>query len=1049
MFIHPSRMWPIVTSVGLATFILLFLFSSVGALAASDSLHVKTAERCASLSPARACQTSSSITQTITHTTSLVDLGGEIGNNPTVALIGSKPAYFFFNRSKQIWQFVQALEADGSTWAAPVDVYQTNSSSGFGTLHEINGKPAVAFFDSNTRQVNYIQANDAEGSSWQTPVIIDTFTGSVNLKVELSLVNGHPAVAYAHRGPSSIALRYARAADSNGISWSSPITADNSSPFTGYYADMQIVDGAPAVTYFNWSTKSLMFVRAQDSNGTSWGTPQILDTTINYPIAMEIVNGQPAVSYRNTALNEARYLRATAADGSSWGSPVTLGILGQTTNLDLELVNNIPTVVYREGLNTYFQQANDLNGSSWLSATVLHSNSSGYDLFESIGLIVADGRPTLTGLNFDRKGLLFARADDSLGSQWSTFPNIYGGLAGDSLSVAEIASNPAVSFNGTSGLQYMRATDRYGTVWETPITIDPAPGIGEFNQLLSVNDRPAIAYFNSFDYDGLYYVQANDQLGRDWPDPTQAVSTTNDIEQLSAAVVSGRPALAYFDDDTRQIEYVRATSSAGTAWGSPVVITSNVSIPNSSSNLHLIVIDGQPAVAFSADSRLNFIKATDEFGSSWGSNTVIAADDLSNGFSFDFHEGELAIAHFTTYSTTQAAIAYLRAADSSASSWESAVNAVVKDRVLRTPFLTWFEGVPAIVYDQQNPSFGRSLANRAVQADSWGWVRASNSDGSTWVEPDPLPIPETLPTFSDRVAFFASDQDGFGLLVGSVDMSYSAYQIETSYPLSIVRAGSGSGTVTSLPAGINCGISCTMTVLEGETITLTATADDKSVFSGWSGLCSDSEECTVTVTQSTEIEATFDQLVDLTVSIVDSGVGVVTSDPAGLTCETTCSAEFLAGTEITLTAAVKEDNVFNGYAFAGWSDSRCADSNPICRITLDSSGAITATFLQTPEPTPEPTPALVQLTVTKAGDGDGLVTSQPAGIDCGASCTATFDAGSSVTLTAVADPGSNFIGWSAPCTGSAPCTVTLVEAAAVEAIFSRQPDIFLPFIINQ
>ncbi len=57
------------------------------------------------------------------------------------------------------------------------------------------------------------------------------------------------------------------------------------------------------------------------------------------------------------------------------------------------------------------------------------------------------------------------------------------------------------------------------------------------------------------------------------------------------------------------------------------------------------------------------------------------------------------------------------------------------------------------------------------------------------------------------------------------------------------------------------------------------------------------------------------------------------------------------------------------------------------------------------------------LTVTLAGVGDGAVTSSPAGIDCGATCAAAFDAGSTVTLTATPDAGSVFGAWS----GNADC----------------------------
>jgi hypothetical protein len=78
------------------------------------------------------------------------------------------------------------------------------------------------------------------------------------------------------------------------------------------------------------------------------------------------------------------------------------------------------------------------------------------------------------------------------------------------------------------------------------------------------------------------------------------------------------------------------------------------------------------------------------------------------------------------------------------------------------------------------------------------------------------------------------------------------------------------------------------------------------------------------------------------------------------------------------------------------------------------------------------------LTVAKAGLGSGTVISSPAGISCGSDCTHTYAQGSTVTLTAIADPGSTFSGWTGPiCPGSGPCIVTLGGDVAVTAVFAR------------
>ena len=75
------------------------------------------------------------------------------------------------------------------------------------------------------------------------------------------------------------------------------------------------------------------------------------------------------------------------------------------------------------------------------------------------------------------------------------------------------------------------------------------------------------------------------------------------------------------------------------------------------------------------------------------------------------------------------------------------------------------------------------------------------------------------------------------------------------------------------------------------------------------------------------------------------------------------------------------------------------------------------------------------LSVAKAGDGTGVVTSTPAGISCGATCSASFDSGTSVSLSAAPDPGSVFSGWSGACSGTGACAVT--SAQSVTATFTR------------
>ena len=86
-------------------------------------------------------------------------------------------------------------------------------------------------------------------------------------------------------------------------------------------------------------------------------------------------------------------------------------------------------------------------------------------------------------------------------------------------------------------------------------------------------------------------------------------------------------------------------------------------------------------------------------------------------------------------------------------------------------------------------------------------------------------------------------------------------------------------------------------------------------------------------------------------------------------------------------------------------------------------------------------PAVMRtLTVSKSGTGSGTVTSSPAGIDCGSTCSAQFADGVQVTLTATAAAGSVFAGWSGgECSGTGTCQVTLDSDVSVTAGFAHVP----------
>jgi hypothetical protein len=254
------------------------------------------------------------------------------------------------------------------------------------------------------------------------------------------------------------------------------------------------------------------------------------------------------------------------------------------------------------------------------------------------------------------------------------------------------------------------------------------------------------------------------------------------------------------------------------------------------------------------------------------------------------------------------------------------------------------------------------------------------------------------------------------------------------YPLTVEKAGTGTGSVTSSPAGINCGTACPEAeaeYLEGTKVVLTASAGAGSYFEGWYGCDAEPSpgKCEVTILEWTTVEAEFNEIekYPLTVEKIGTGTGSVTSSPAGINCGTACpeaEAEYPEGSKVVLTASAGA-----GSAFGGWYGCDANPSATKCEVTILEWTTVEAEFNLSANPK-------FPLKVKRIGSGVGKVSSAPAGIECGSACEAEFDGGKTVVLTQVAEPGSEFVKWSGACSGSGACEVTMSAAREVGAEFA-------------
>jgi hypothetical protein len=150
-----------------------------------------------------------------------------------------------------------------------------------------------------------------------------------------------------------------------------------------------------------------------------------------------------------------------------------------------------------------------------------------------------------------------------------------------------------------------------------------------------------------------------------------------------------------------------------------------------------------------------------------------------------------------------------------------------------------------------------------------------------------------------------------------------------------------------------------------------------------------------------------------------SGAGTIDVTPSGTPCTTNCNPVFDSGAVVTLTARPSANS-----QFGGWSGDCAvsASSQTVATVTMDAAKRCVANFLAT-----------FSLTITKAGTGQGSVTSGEATplIDCGAVCTADYVEGTNVTLTASPLSPAVFTGWSGDCAVGAASPTVQVSVAAV------------------
>ncbi len=268
--------------------------------------------------------------------------------------------------------------------------------------------------------------------------------------------------------------------------------------------------------------------------------------------------------------------------------------------------------------------------------------------------------------------------------------------------------------------------------------------------------------------------------------------------------------------------------------------------------------------------------------------------------------------------------------------------------------------------------------------------------------------------------------------------------LSTIYSLAVDKFGAGRGIVSG-PSGLagtamNCGPDCSRASAIyslDSNIGLTAAPDGNSTFGGWSGACSGTGSCAVTMDNFKFVTAKF-SLPQYSLTINKSGIGkgavsgtVTVGTGPDVSCGLTCAAvsqQYEQDTQITLTAKSEPGSELSA---PGWSCS----GDTCARIVKITGNQVVDAVFQLKKYT---------LTIYKPKLIGTRVTSDIGNINCFSdSCSeasVVLDYGSIVKLTAAAGlypyPGIKFSAWSGDCSGAEnPCSVTIDSNKAVYVNF--------------
>lgn len=332
----------------------------------------------------------------------------------------------------------------------------------------------------------------------------------------------------------------------------------------------------------------------------------------------------------------------------------------------------------------------------------------------------------------------------------------------------------------------------------------------------------------------------------------------------------------------------------------------------------------------------------------------------------------------------------------------------------------WWNNVSGAGFAYRNTSGGRTLGNNArirsdannlttwagiksisklpiIADDGYGVGGASNSDWYEWMDATNL---------NARIAD--------GVVALSIQKPASDYGSKiTAVRSQLNKTSCGTGpvasqfTVTTSATNGTIALSPAVGPYDSNSV-VTATAKPSAgyKFTGWTGACTGTTACSITMNANKTLGATFAATPKYTLTL-EAGNGSIALSPAG--------GSYDSATVVTATATAP-----TGYQLSAWTGA-CTGTGT-CKVTMNANKTLGATWSLIP--------ASKYVLTVNAGEGGSVVRTPD---------SSSYSSGTKVVLKARPDAEHTFGGWSGACTGTdTVCTVTMDAAKTVSATFAGQ-----------